>query len=49
MTVELEERDGYTELRLTHERLPSEQSRDNHTQGWSGTLDKLQRLFDPAR
>jgi uncharacterized protein YndB with AHSA1/START domain len=45
VTVELEDRDAGTELRLTHERLPSEQSRDNHTQGWSGALDKLERLF----
>ena len=49
VTIELEDREGGTELRLTHERLPSEQSRENHTQGWSGALDKLQRLFEPAR
>ena len=49
VTVELEDRDGGTELRLTHEQLPSEQSRDNHTQGWSGTLDKLQRLFSDEK
>ena len=47
VTVELQDRDGGTELRLTHERLPTEQSADNHTRGWSGALDKLQRLFDP--
>jgi uncharacterized protein YndB with AHSA1/START domain len=45
VTVELEERDGGTELRLTHEQLPSEESRDNHAEGWNGTLDKLERLL----
>jgi uncharacterized protein YndB with AHSA1/START domain len=34
-----------TELHLTHEGLPSEQSRDNHTEGWNSALDKLERLF----
>jgi uncharacterized protein YndB with AHSA1/START domain len=45
VTVELSDRDGGTELRLTHEKLPSEQSRDGHTSGWNSALDKLERLF----
>src|SRR5438477_6471207 len=32
VTVDLYDREGGTELRLTHEQLPNEQSRDAHTQ-----------------
>jgi uncharacterized protein YndB with AHSA1/START domain len=45
ITVELYDRDGGTELRLTHEQLPNEESRDGHTRGWESALDKLERLF----
>jgi uncharacterized protein YndB with AHSA1/START domain len=37
--------DDGTELRLTHEQLPNEESRDGHTRGWESALDKLERLF----
>ncbi len=46
VTVELSDRDGDTELRLTHEQLPNEQSRDGHNAGWNSALDKLERFFD---
>jgi uncharacterized protein YndB with AHSA1/START domain len=45
VTVELFDRDGGTELRLTHEPLPSEESRKGHTRGWNSALDKLEKLF----
>ena len=45
VTVELTDRDGGTELRLTHERLPNEASRDGHTRGWNSALDKLEKFF----
>jgi uncharacterized protein YndB with AHSA1/START domain len=45
VTVELSDRDGGTELRLTHEKLPSEESRDGHTRGWNSALNKLEKLF----
>ena len=45
VTVDLCDRDGGTELRLTHEQLPNEESRDGHTRGWESALDKLERLF----
>jgi uncharacterized protein YndB with AHSA1/START domain len=45
VTVELEDRDGGTELSLTHEQLPNEESRDGHTRGWNSALDKLEKLF----
>jgi uncharacterized protein YndB with AHSA1/START domain len=44
VTVELSDRDGGTELRLSHEQLPNEQSRDGHTRGWNSALDKLERF-----
>ena len=45
VTVELYDREGGTELRLTHEHLPSEESRNGHTRGWNSALDKLGKLF----
>ena len=42
VTVEFFDCEGGTELRLTHEKLPSEASRDDHTQGWNSVLDKLE-------
>lgn len=46
VTVELTDRGGDTELRLTHEKLPSEDSRDRHNQGWNGCLDRLELFFN---
>src|SRR5712691_11456362 len=46
VTVELFDREGGTELRLTHEQLPNEQSRDGHTRGWNSALDKLEEFVD---
>src|SRR6266705_6578155 len=45
VTVELDDADGGTELRLAHEQLPNEESRDGHTQGWNSVLDKLAKFF----
>ncbi len=45
VTVELFERDGGTELKLTHEQLPSEESRDRHNQGWNSVLDRLEQFL----
>jgi uncharacterized protein YndB with AHSA1/START domain len=45
VTVELSDRDGGTELRLIHEQLPNEESRDGHTGGWNSSLDKLAKFF----
>jgi uncharacterized protein YndB with AHSA1/START domain len=42
VTVELEElEDGKTEVTLTHQNFSSQESVDNHTDGWKGTLEKL--------
>ena len=45
VTVELSDCEGGTELRLTHEQLPNEQSRDGHTRGWNSALDKLENFL----
>jgi len=45
VTVEFEDREGGTELRLVHERLPNEASRDGHTRGWNSALNKLASFF----
>ena len=44
VSVELSDRDGGTELRLTHEQLPSEESRDRHNEGWNSVLDRLEKF-----
>ena len=45
VTVELNDADGgNTELRLVHQQLPNEASRDSHTRGWNSALDKLEKL-----
>ena len=44
VTVELDDIDGGTQLRLIHEKLPSEESRDGHSRGWNSALDKLEKF-----
>jgi uncharacterized protein YndB with AHSA1/START domain len=44
VTVELFDRDGGTELLFKHEQLPSEESRDRHTEGWNSILDRLEQF-----
>jgi uncharacterized protein YndB with AHSA1/START domain len=41
VTVEFNDMGGSTELVLTHERFPSEESRDQHSHGWDSMLDHL--------
>jgi uncharacterized protein YndB with AHSA1/START domain len=41
VTIELNRRDGGTELVLTHERLPTPEVREGHTIGWGNMLDHL--------
>jgi uncharacterized protein YndB with AHSA1/START domain len=45
VTVELDDCEDGTELRLTHDQLPNQESRDGHTRGWNSALDKLEKLF----
>jgi uncharacterized protein YndB with AHSA1/START domain len=45
VTVEFFDREGGTEIRLTHEKLPNEASRDDHAQGWNSALDKVEKFL----
>jgi uncharacterized protein YndB with AHSA1/START domain len=44
VTVEFSDCDGGTEVRLTHESLPSKESRDRHSEGWASLLKKLEKF-----
>ena len=46
VTAEFFEREGGTEIHLTHERLPTEASRDDHEQGWNSVLDRLEKFLN---
>ena len=45
VTIELRPSNGSTEVRVTHDLLPDQQSADDHTRGWTGTLESLARHF----
>jgi uncharacterized protein len=45
VTVELVDRDGATEVQITHEFLPNEEAKKDHDEGWSGSLDRLERYL----
>jgi uncharacterized protein YndB with AHSA1/START domain/predicted enzyme related to lactoylglutathione lyase len=47
VTVDLVEIDRGTDVQLIHERLATPTERDNHTHGWTGSIDKLARLVAP--
>lgn len=50
VTIEFwkKENDTMTELRLTQEKLPNEQSRDFHINLWNNVLDRLEHIFTPG-
>jgi uncharacterized protein YndB with AHSA1/START domain len=45
VTVEFFDREGGTEIHLTHENLPTKPSRDDHTEGWKRVVDKLEKFL----
>ena len=47
--IDLRAIDTGTELTFTHSRLQTDASRDSHTEGWRGALDKLERHFASGR
>jgi uncharacterized protein YndB with AHSA1/START domain len=46
VTISFKDAPGGTELTLVHEHFSSEASRDGHTNGWSGSFDKLAALLE---
>ncbi len=46
VTIEFGAAGAETELTLTHEKLPSRNSLDMHTQGWTSTFDCLDRVVE---
>jgi uncharacterized protein YndB with AHSA1/START domain len=44
VTVELEDQNGKTLLKLTHENLPSREHRDGAAGGWPGFIDRIEQL-----
>ena len=45
VTIDLYEKEGGTELALTHARFPTEQLMRQHEGGWGATLDRLKELI----
>jgi uncharacterized protein YndB with AHSA1/START domain len=45
VTIDVRSCGGSTEVLVSHELLPDQESADDHTQGWTGTLDSLARHF----
>lgn len=41
VTIDLSEKDGTTDMVLTHEKLASQESVDLHSEGWTGCLGQL--------
>ena len=41
VTVDFLDKEGFTEVQITHDRLPTPEQRDAHSHGWNGCLDKL--------
>lgn len=46
VTLDFIEQGDATELRLTHEKLPSKESRDHHNEGWVPCLARLAELVE---
>lgn len=45
VTVEFRDLGGSTEIILTHEFFPNEKARDEHTKGWAGCLERLEKFL----
>lgn len=45
VTIDLQDCEGGTELRLKHEEVPTKPSRDRHNEGWNMVLDRLESFF----
>jgi uncharacterized protein YndB with AHSA1/START domain len=45
VTIDFRDLGERTEVVLTHVQLPTAESRERHTHGWNGCLDRLAKLF----
>ena len=45
VTVEFRDLGDSTEVVLSHERFPTEESRDKHAEGWNGCLERLEKIL----
>lgn len=45
VTWDLKDANGGTELTLTHDRLPNEEAKNKHAQGWNGILVRLEGVL----
>ena len=45
--IALHEKDGGTEMQMTHSGFPAAAARDGHNQGWSSTFNRLSDALDP--
>lgn len=43
ITVDFLDRQGATEVQITHEQLPNDEVKEDHHRGWSGSLNKLEK------
>ena len=48
VTVDFLDKEGFTEVQITHERLPNKEARESHQHGWNGCLDKLEKFAAAA-
>lgn len=46
VTIEISAKDEFAEIVVTHDLLPDQKSADDHTRGWTGTLESLARHFE---
>ena len=46
--IDLTEKDGGTEMRMTHSGFPAAAARDGHNQGWVSTFNRLNDYLDPS-
>ena len=49
VTVAFTDHGDETEVAVTHERFPSEETRKRHDEGWQGTFDRLSKLLENDR
>ncbi len=48
VTVDFLDKEGFTEVQITHDRFPSAEVRERHSYGWNGCLDKLEKRLAAA-